>query len=555
MVAGEKASWEAGVSAPELVVGLVGAVGLDLDRVASHLARALREVAYDSETVALSRLLHSIKWSEPLSGDEHDRAAYINSHQDRGDELRRRTERGDILALLAVATIRARRAEMSTGAMRVADDEETTSRPAEVAVGQLAVDVELDPYRGLKKPLSRFAFILRSLKHPDEARTLRDIYGNRFLLVAAYADDEQTLDDLAAQIAHSRSHAVRQEDREEARRLAERDQADPESDYGQNVRDTYPLADLFLDATSEDTLRAESSRFVELLFASPFQTPRRDEFGMFIASACSLRSAALGRQVGASILDANGAVVSTGTNEVPKAGGGQYWVDDLRDQRDFRYEDGSDSSDTMRRAIIAELLERYDKIGVSPPKDRDGEELTVDKLVPLLKGTRVGNLVEFGRAVHAEMAAITDTARRGVPVAGCTLYTTTFPCHNCARHIVASGIADVVFVAPYAKSLTLNLHRDSVTIGAAPAPHKVRFRQFVGVAPLRYVQLFTMVERKDELGYKATFRPERTLPRDVDLQAFYEHREWRAAVVGMSQALKDARLEVTGDLLDSATYN
>ncbi|MEJ7655371.1 MAG: deaminase [Chloroflexia bacterium] len=46
--------------------------------------------------------------------------------------------------------------------------------------------------------------------------------------------------------------------------------------------------------------------------------------------------------------------------------------------------------------------------------------------------------------MHAEMSALLDAGRRGVPVQGATLYTTTFPCHNCARHIVGAGIDRVV---------------------------------------------------------------------------------------------------------------
>src|SRR5205823_8721516 len=60
--------------------------------------------------------------------------------------------------------------------------------------------------------------------------------------------------------------------------------------------------------------------------------------------------------------------------------------------------------------------------------------------------SQIRNLIEFGRAVHAEMAALIDAARRGVSVAGCTMYVTTFPCHLCARHIVAAGIKRLVYI-------------------------------------------------------------------------------------------------------------
>ena len=54
--------------------------------------------------------------------------------------------------------------------------------------------------------------------------------------------------------------------------------------------------------------------------------------------------------------------------------------------------------------------------------------------------------------------------RASQPTAGTTLYTTTFPCHNCTRHIVAAGISRVVYVKPYPKSLAFQLHYDSISL-------------------------------------------------------------------------------------------
>ena len=46
---------------------------------------------------------------------------------------------------------------------------------------------------------------------------------------------------------------------------------------------------------------------------------------------------------------------------------------------------------------------------------------------------------------HAEANAIHFAARNGAPVSGCTLYVTgLFPCSNCAKAIVQSGIKRVV---------------------------------------------------------------------------------------------------------------
>lgn len=45
---------------------------------------------------------------------------------------------------------------------------------------------------------------------------------------------------------------------------------------------------------------------------------------------------------------------------------------------------------------------------------------------------------------HAERNAIYNAARVGTPLAGCTIYVNRFPCADCARAIIQSGIVKVV---------------------------------------------------------------------------------------------------------------
>ena len=138
-----------------------------------------------------------------------------------------------------------------------------------------------------------------------------------------------------------------------------------------------------------------------------------------------------------------------------------------------------------------------------------------------LRSAGLKDLTEFGRAVHAEMNALLDADRRGVAVQGATLYTTTFPCHNCARHIVGAGIDRVVFIEPYTKSRAEQLHADSIAI--ARAEHiegKVNFVPFVGVAPRRYGEMFDAaarqqlghLPRKDDAGRKQNFDKKQASP-------------------------------------------
>ena len=82
-----------------------------------------------------------------------------------------------------------------------------------------------------------------------------------------------------------------------------------------------------------------------------------------------------------------------------------------------------------------------------------------------LRNTKIFEITEYGRAVHAEMDALLNCASAGVSPKGATLFTTAFPCHNCTRHIIAAGISRVVSIEPYPKSQAVDLHGDAIRLG------------------------------------------------------------------------------------------
>lgn len=70
----------------------------------------------------------------------------------------------------------------------------------------------------------------------------------------------------------------------------------------------------------------------------------------------------------------------------------------------------------------------------------------------LPRGVRASDDRRFDRASgekffwfeHAERNAIYNAARMGVALADCTIYVNRFPCADCARAIIQSGIARVI---------------------------------------------------------------------------------------------------------------
>lgn len=228
-------------------------------------------------------------------------------------------------------------------------------------------------------------------------------------------------------------------------------------------------------------------RFIELIFSNPFHSPTKDEQGMCLAKMASYRSADLARQIGAAITTAKGEVISVGCNEAARPEGGQYWSDDkdIEDQRDFEL--GFDSNDEAKKEILTDLLEK-----ISAEKLLDTTHTTIEDIVQKavskrsnIGSSRLFDVIEYFRSVHAEMAALIDAARRGVSVVDATMYATTFPCHECAKHIVAAGIKRLIFIEPYPKSKALELFEDAISLDETDGVKTV-FQSFVGVAPRRY---------------------------------------------------------------------
>lgn len=465
------------VPVEELVVGIVGPVGANLSIVQEVIETEFRRVGYTAEKVRISSLLHQLADYAHLATIPHDSEFdRIRKHMEAGTGLRTKTEQGDVMAMLAISQIRQVRNEKHDA--EVPEDERATT------------------------PLSRTVYILRSLKHPDEIRTLKDVYGSAFIVVSAYAPREERVSTLAEVLASSEQDSDIEKYRSKAEELIETDEQEEGQKLGQDVSDAFPLADLFVDARSKESIEKSLRRFIEALFGYLYHTPTRDEFGMYLAQAAAMRSSDLSRQVGAAITTEEGDVIALGTNDIPKAYGGLYWCGDEGDKRDFQL--GYDSNVKFKKEIVSEIVGKLksadwlaeDKSGKTPQELVDD---LLDKENDVLGDAQITNLLEYGRSVHAEMAALTDAAKRGLPVQGATLYTTTFPCHLCARHIIAAGISRVVYVQPYPKSQTKRLYADSVAIDPiAEIKDRIHFEPFVGVAPKRYRNLFEYQgKRKD----------------------------------------------------------
>ncbi|WP_038028899.1 MULTISPECIES: anti-phage dCTP deaminase [unclassified Thioalkalivibrio] len=419
----------------ELVLALVAPVGVNLDDVETRLESLLSQFGYSTAIFHLSQIAANLEGHQ--SSEHQSEAERLDAGMNLGNSLREKYDRGDVLALLAIQAINDRRG------------------------------YEQDA----PEPLSRAAHVIRSLKHEDEVETLRQVYGPGFFLIGVSSSLESRKQYLKE---------LKGVPEEEIHRLIERDDKENRP-LGQQTRDVFQLADAFLTTDAPTVLESQLGRIMDLIFSKPVVPPTAEEYPMFMAYAASLRSADLARQVGAVIVNEKNDIISTGANDVPAYGGGLYWTNQ-NDQRD--YVRGCDSNEQEKIEIAKDAATRI--LG------EEAQSADLEEAVKRLKGSKLMDITEYGRSVHAEMEALLQAARNGTPVRGGTLFTTTYPCHNCTKHIVAAGIQKVIYIEPYPKSYATTLHGDAVEDKGSQSSDKVEFKQFVGVGPRRFVDLFSM---------------------------------------------------------------
>lgn len=457
--------------AQEIIIGLCGPIGSGIKSVEAQLISILQEEHYQVFQISVSKEIEKFMDDKgrKIIYDKNDKYSRYDKLMDAGNLLRQ-SVRDSICADLAIAK-----------------------------KSDLRGDTEGDEDIVKQSALERKAYIINQLKHPAEVEALKKIYGNLFYLIGILCDEDRRKQDLMDEgISDS-----------DANKLIVRDKKEND-DHGQQLEKTLFNADFFINNSDPNasTIKALLVRFFKLVHGGNGVTPTKEEYGMYAAHTASLQSACLSRQVGASITDADGVVISVGHNDVPKFGGGLYTEDDNispyskdsrcvhRDQRCH-----NDLHKQKLKQSLEKILRDHFEASLKGSSDLPKFlHMVPDITESLYKNSQIKSLIEYSRAIHAEMDAIISLGRGGTGInKGSTIYTTTFPCHNCARHIVAAGITKVVYIEPYEKSLALSLHDDAMSHKKSES--KVWLKPFQGVAPSRYQVFFkNTTPEKDKEG-------------------------------------------------------
>jgi len=436
----------------EVIIGLVAPIGVDLDFVINSFNSLISEFNFESEVIQISSMEKLLLEGQLTIANR----AELDSKNVELGKLREINESRDIYASLFVEYLK--------------------------------------KYRNKSK---NKIYILDSLKRPEEVQLLKSVYGKSYFTVGVTSPYQSRINQKQIELG-DKALAKFQVDSDYDKNHQK------DNDYTNQTNKAFQLSDLFLNLIEQNSNQTQKSieRFLDLIFGAPLVTPTPKEHNMFLAYMSSLRSADLSRQVGSAITNIHHDVIAMGANDVPEYGGGHYWPDEpyivydernkreneltpkFQDKRDYVL--GGDKNAEEKGKIINEIVSSLES---------ELKGVNRETLIKILDSSQLADITEYGRAVHAEMSAIMSAARNGIALKGATMFCTTYPCHNCAKHIVAAGLEAVVYIEPYEKSKAIDLHNDSITDSDYSESHdidKVRFEAFSGIGPKRYQDLFSM---------------------------------------------------------------
>ena len=472
---------------PELVLVLCGQLGASSSTVASILKEILeKDFGYEKcEVIKLSKFIlnnkHRVDYSTPPpKATSSKRFNDIKEKIDIGNMLRDKFGHS-ILADFAIHYISQDRQRYEIEKIKKRTPEKIfTQEEISKLIDDLGIE-ELSTDR-------RVAYVIDSVKNEDELKLLKLIYRDILYFIGVSAPiDIRTNNFLNAIDGKEKMNSV------EIAELINRDSGE-EVPHGQKVNKIIPLADFFLDVDPQDykKIRQKLLRFIDLIFGTGIVTPTSSETAMYLATSVAGNSACLSRQVGAVVTDEKGEILGVGWNDVPKFGGGLYDGSEKDengeslDKRCMNLRDGLCFNDYEKKIITEQIANSIQEL-IRP-------DISFDQLTTKIKSSNISNLIEFSRAIHAEMhAIITASQKTGERVKNGKLFCTTYPCHNCARHIITAGIKEVYYIEPYRKSLTIKLHGDAITEERGNKENMVTLLPFDGIGPNKYLQLFDMI--------------------------------------------------------------
>ena len=212
----------------ELVLGLITTVGTEMDNVIKDIKDQLAFFRYTVEEISVSReIISQFENEKPKFSSEYER---ISHYMDLGNRIRNESNDASILMKGVSRFIYQKRDK---------DSEQNV------------------------QPRKRVAYIINSIKHPEEVEFLRDTYGYGFHLIGVTSNYKRRIKYLTERKGLNK---------EQAKELLMRDENE-EIKQGQHTQDAFQLADYFINVTEDSDQTYNSvERLIDLLFGNPLMS-------------------------------------------------------------------------------------------------------------------------------------------------------------------------------------------------------------------------------------------------------------------------------------------
>jgi len=279
-------------------------------------------------------------------------------------------------------------------------------------------------------------YVFRGFRHPDEIAEFRKF--PTFFLVAVDCSKESRWIRLGEKLYKGNRLDFERDD------AVDKNEGLP---YGQQVLRCVEEADIiFINEESyltpikiEAELKKRFEQYVRLMTGEGVSQPNPHETMMSIASILALQSRCIKRRVGA-VLCKEGVVVCAAYNEIPEQGRSCLEEYGMCYRDYYRQEQNEKAVRKFSNCPVCGI--NLEANSLTPPNFSCPH--CEDKLVKILPHYKA---LDKCRSVHAEEAVILRTPE--FLINNSTLYCTTFPCLQCAKRVIYSGIKKVIYVDPY----------------------------------------------------------------------------------------------------------
>lgn len=389
----------------------------------------------------------------------------------------------------------------------------------------------------------KVVYIIDQIKNLDEYNILSHVYGLNFLQISLFSNEQSRFNNLrtifkqdSVQNLQNYKYVLNEIKffNEEANReilelvknknkdittnfqkyilpdvthnLIKKDFTEMESEQesnGQQVSKLFHLSHYFFNLdNTQIQINKEIKKFLSLVEGNNKEYPTQDEFGMSLAFQVSVRSNfPNNRHIGAAIISPYGEVISVASIRAPCSSSNTT----LHDQSQIQdgYKIYKDKIEKWKNFLKSEDLTN----NLKP------EELNTLKDI----STFFKESLDFHPCTHAEIAAIIDAAKLGISVRDASLYTTTFPCHLCAKEIINAGFSKVIYLEAYPKSKNKELYPKLIDFDPTYSSSLLPFSFYSGVGPKRFMYVYSTKNKKKVTEYPPLLAYERS--------AYYNQKE------------------------------